>query len=157
MVGPELKRELIMRRALAFVAFASLVGLPFSVFADDKPDAQPSPGHASVTNSADSDTHTAPAAAAPRAQAESKTAVSPIAVTAKRTRPRLDLKLTSQSMDRVLDESGVEPVAESEESEIIEVTGHHVEQEPIMIGIPALFYGITHPTEAWRIFAPIQP
>jgi hypothetical protein len=60
-------------------------------------------------------------------------------------------------MDRVLDESGVEPVAESEASEIIEVTGHHVEQEPIMIGIPALFYGITHPTEAWRIFAPIQP
>jgi hypothetical protein len=83
--------------------------------------------------------------------------VSPIAVTAKRTHPRLDLRLTTQSMDRVLDESGVEPVAESDTPDIIEVTGHHVEQEPIMIGIPALFYGITHPTEAWRIFAPIQP
>jgi hypothetical protein len=153
----ELELELIMRRALAFVALAGLVGLPFCAFADDTPEAQPAPGHAPVTRRVDSDTHAAPATAASRAQAEPQTTVSPIAVTAKRTHPRLDLKLTSRSMDRVLDESGVEPVAESEASEIIEVTGHHVEQEPIMIGIPALFYGITHPTEAWRIFAPIQP
>jgi hypothetical protein len=45
-------------------------------------------------------------------------------------------------MDRVLDESGVEPVAESEAAaDTIEVTGRRV----------------AHPTEAWRIFAPIQP
>jgi hypothetical protein len=58
----------------------------------------------------------------------------------------------------VLNESGVEPVAESDPAvDTIEVTARRVQQEPITPGIPAIYYGITHPTEAWRIFAPIQP
>jgi hypothetical protein len=57
----------------------------------------------------------------------------------------------------VLYDSGVEPIAESDAVETVEVTAHHIQQEPITQGIPALYYGITHPTEAWRIFAPIQP
>jgi hypothetical protein len=153
----ELELELIMRRTLAFLVFTGLVALPFGAVADDPPSAPPAPGHAAVVKPVDPNARTPAAAAAPGAQADTKTPVSPIAITAKRTHPRLDLRLTSKSMDRVLDESGVEPVPESDTSEIIEVTAHHVEQEPIMIGIPALFYGITHPTEAWRIFAPIQP
>lgn len=147
-----------MRRAFACVALAALVALPFGASADEPPNAQPVPEHAALTSHTDSNAPMQPATAAPRAHVEPKTVVSPIAITAKRTHPRLELKLTSQSMDRVLDESGVEPVAESEAAaDTIEVTGRRVEQEPIMMGIPALFYGITHPTEAWRIFAPIQP
>jgi hypothetical protein len=84
--------------------------------------------------------------------------VSPVAITAKRTHPRLELRLTSDRLTRVLNESGVEPVPESDTAiDTIEVTAHRVELEPITPGIPALYYGITHPTEAWRIFAPIQP
>jgi hypothetical protein len=87
-----------------------------------------------------------------------KVGVSPIAITAKRTHPRLDLRLSSDRLNRVLYDSGVEPVAESDAAvDTIEVTAHRVQQEPITPGIPALYYGITHPTEAWRIFAPIQP
>ena len=58
----------------------------------------------------------------------------------------------------MLYDSGVEPVAESDAGvNEVEVTAQRVQQEPIAQGIPALYYGITHPTEAWRIFAPIQP
>ena len=39
----------------------------------------------------------------------------------------------------------------------LERTARRVQEEPITPGIPAIYYGITHPTEAWRIFAPIQP
>jgi hypothetical protein len=58
----------------------------------------------------------------------------------------------------VLDDSGVEPVEEADPAiEAIEVTARRVQEDPITPGIPAIYYGITHPTEAWRIFAPIQP
>jgi hypothetical protein len=99
----------------------------------------------------------APTAPAP-AQLGPKTEVSPVAVTAKRTHPRLELRLSSDRLHRVLDESGVEPVAESDTPvDTVEVTARRVQMEPITQGIPALYYGITHPSEIWRIFAPIQP
>lgn len=145
-----------MRQALAFIVIAGLAAFAFGASADEAPNT-PGPVHAALAGQSKSNATVPPSATAVRAQADPKTAVSPVAVTAKRTHPRLELKLTSQSMNRVLDESGVEPVAESDTTDTIEVTAHHVEQEPIMMGIPALFYGITHPTEAWRIFAPIQP
>jgi hypothetical protein len=87
-----------------------------------------------------------------------KTELTPVAVTAKRTHTRLDLRLTSDRLSRVLTDSGVEPVAETETPvDTVEVTARRVEHEPIAQGIGSLYYGITHPSEAWRIFAPIQP
>jgi hypothetical protein len=89
---------------------------------------------------------------------QSNSGVNPVAVTAKRTHPRLDLRLSSDRLNRVLNDSGVEPVPEEDAAvDTIEVTAHRVEMEPITPGVGALYYGITHPTEAWRIFAPIQP
>jgi hypothetical protein len=69
----------------------------------------------------------------------------------------MDLRLTTDRLSQVLTDSGVEPIAEEDTTvDTVEVTGHQV-KEPIAQGIPALYYGLTHPTEAWRIFLPIQP
>ena len=84
--------------------------------------------------------------------------LSPVAIAAKRAHTHLDLKLSPNSLTRVLDESGVEPVAETDTTvDTVEVTARRVQLEPIPQGIPSLLYGIMHPSEAWRIFAPIQP
>jgi hypothetical protein len=152
----ELKLELIMQRAVASAVVAGLLALPLAAPADDAPTAPAAP-----------DTHAR--AAAPKASAavkppaasshdDSHSGVAPVAITAKRTHPRLDLRLTTDRLNRVLDDSGVEPVAEADPAiDAIEVTARRVQDEPITPGIPAIYYGITHPTEAWRIFAPIQP
>jgi hypothetical protein len=146
-----------MRRAVASALFTGLLALPLGAVADDAPTARSSPEpHASATQPK-SDTAVKPPAASGRNEVGRNAGVSPVAITAKRTHPRLDLRLSSDRLNRVLYDSGVEPIAESDAVETVEVTAHHIQQEPITQGIPALYYGITHPTEAWRIFAPIQP
>ena len=154
----ELELELIMRRAIATALFASLLALPLGATADDTPAVQPAPDqHNAVSQPKTSAAAKAPAPAG-HDESAVKPGVSPVAITAKRTNPHLDLRLTSQRLNQVLNDSGVEPVAEEDPAiDTIEVTAHRVELEPITPGIPALYYGITHPTEAWRIFAPIQP
>src|ERR1700733_5794049 len=149
--GLELK--LIMRRAVASALCAALLVWPLSAAADDTPATPPLPTHPnSATQPKSQPPVKPPVVSAPNAE------MSPVAITAKRTHPRLDLRLSSGWLSRVLSESGVEPVPESDPAiDTVEVTAHHVQQEPITQGIPALYYGITHPTEAWRIFAPIQP
>jgi hypothetical protein len=146
-----------MRRVLASALFAGVLAAPFGAQADEAQTpvalsaepvvaSPPKPNAAKVL--------TAPA----QAQAGPKGEVSPVAVTAKRAHARLDLRLTPGRLNEVLSESGVEPVAETETPvEAVEVTARRVQMEPITQGIPALYYGITHPSEAWRIFAPIQP
>jgi hypothetical protein len=152
----ELKLELIMRRAVATAFLVSLLALPLGAAADDVPAVQPAPEQQNVAIQPKA----AAKASVPARHDDSgpKSAVSPVAITAKRTKPRLDLRLSNQRLNQVLNDSGVEPVAEEDSAiDTIEVTAHRVELEPITPGIPALYYGITHPTEAWRIFAPIQP
>jgi hypothetical protein len=153
----ELELKLITRRAIAVALCAAVVALPLRVIADDAAPAPSAPERHASGSQPQSNAAKAPGASAhdapgPRAE------VGPVAITAKRIRPRLDLRLSSDRLHRVLDDSGVEPVPESDAAvDTVEITAHHVQQEPIMQGIPALYYGITHPTEAWRIFAPIQP
>jgi hypothetical protein len=151
--GVELELELIMRRVFASALFAGLIATTFGATAAEAQTPavtsdHPVVAHESVSNTA------APAATPLTPKAD----VSPVAVTAKRAHSHLQLKLSSDSLSRVLTDSGVEPVAESETAvETVEVTARRVQMEPIAQGIPALYYGIMHPSEAWRIFAPIQP
>jgi hypothetical protein len=141
-----------MQRAVTSAVIAGLLALSLGAAADDAPTAQAAPEHPAHASSSKSDAAKKPAVASHDA------AVTPVAITAKRTHPHLDLRLSSDRLSRVLYDSGVEPVAESDAAvETVEVTARRVQQEPIAQGIPALYYGITHPTEAWRIFAPIQP
>jgi hypothetical protein len=149
----ELELKLIMRRAVATTVCLGLFALPLAAAADDTAP----PQHATAAGQAQSDVTAKPAVAAGHDSLGPNARVSPFAITAKRTHPHLDLRLSSDRLNRVLTESGVEPVPESDTIDAIEVTAHHVRQEPITQGIPAIYYGITHPTEAWRIFAPIQP
>jgi hypothetical protein len=144
-----------MRRVFASALFASLLATMLGARADEAQ--TPSTTAARPVSHPRSSIPNAPIAAA-RAPSEPKAQLSPVAVTAKRTHVRLDLKLSTNSLSRVLDESGVEPVAETETPiDSVEVTARRVQLEPIAQGIPALYYGIMHPSEAWRIFAPIQP
>jgi len=141
-----------MQQAVTSVVFAGLLALSLGAAADDAPTAQTAPKHPAPASRSKSDPAVKPPLVSPNAS------VSPVAITAKRTHPHLDLRLSSDRLNRVLYDSGVEPVAESDPAvETVEVTARRVQQEPIAQGIPALYYGITHPTEAWRIFAPIQP
>jgi hypothetical protein len=154
----ELGLELIMRRAVATAFLASLLALPLGAAADDPPTVQPAPEQPSAAGQPKANAAAKLPAPAGHDESGPKPGVSPVAITAKRTNPHLDLRLTSQRLNQVLNDSGVEPVAEEDPAiDTIEVTAHRVELEPITPGIPALYYGITHPTEAWRIFAPIQP
>jgi hypothetical protein len=141
-----------MRRLFASALLAGVLAVTFGAHADEA-QKQPEGPSASLpkVNSAK-----APSAQS-RMQSGTDAEVGPVAVTAKRVRPRLDLRLTSDRLSQVLTESGVEPVAEAESVDTVEVAARHIEMEPIQPGIPALYYGITHPSEAWRIFAPIQP
>jgi hypothetical protein len=152
----ELQLELIMRRTVAYALCLGLLALPLGAAADDAPPAPTAPDHPSATHAQTLVTARPPAASGHETGANA--GVSPIAITAKKTHPRLDLRLSTDRLSRVLTDSGVEPIPESDPAvDTVEVTAHHVQQEPITQGIPALYYGITHPTEAWRIFAPIQP
>jgi hypothetical protein len=154
----ERRLELIMRRAVASALFAGLLVVPLGAPADDAPAAQVAPEHHSIASQPKSKATAKPPAASARGEIPTNSDVGPVAITAKRAHPRLELRLTSDRLTRVLNESGVEPVAESDPAvDTIEVTARRVQQEPITPGIPAIYYGITHPTEAWRIFAPIQP
>lgn len=147
-----------MRRAVASALFASLLVLSLRTLADDGPNARPAPERRTSASQPRSDTAPKPPVVSRHDNVARNAEVSPIAITAKRTHPRLDLRLSSDRLNRVLYDSGVEPVAESDAGvNEVEVTAQRVQQEPIAQGIPALYYGITHPTEAWRIFAPIQP
>jgi len=147
-----------MRRAVASALFAGLLVVPLGAPADDAPAAQVAPEHHSIASQPKSKATAKPPAASARGEIPTNSDVGPVAITAKRAHPRLELRLTSDRLTRVLNESGVEPVAESDPAvDTIEVTARRVQQEPITPGIPAIYYGITHPTEAWRIFAPIQP
>jgi hypothetical protein len=142
-----------MRRVFASTLIAGLLAGTFGAPADEAQTPATAPEHPVLARESVSNT-----AATAQAQIAPKAEVSPVAVTAKRAHPHLQLKLSSDSLSRVLTDSGVEPVAESETAvETVEVTARRVEMEPIAQGIPALYYGITHPLEAWRIFAPIQP
>jgi len=153
----ELELKLIMRRAAVAGLWAAMAVSPGAAIADDTVPGPSVPEH-HVPNNPPGPQSAKPAAAAVQSAPGPRAEVGPVAVTAKRIRPRLDLRLSSDRLHRVLDESGVEPIPESDTSvDTVEVTAHHVQQEPIPQGIPALYYGITHPTEAWRIFAPIQP
>jgi hypothetical protein len=146
-----------MRRAFTCALLAGL--LAAATFGAPADEAQAPAGaveHPTLANDAVSAT-TAPSAAA-RTPTASKAALDPVAVTAKKTHAHLQLKLTTDNLSRVLSDSGVEPVAETDTAvEAVEVTARRVQMEPIAQGIPALYYGIMHPSEAWRIFAPIQP
>jgi hypothetical protein len=146
-----------MQQGVAAALFAGLLALPLGASADDPPTAPAAPDvHAAETPPKAAAALKPPAA--PGRHESSSSGVTPVAITAKRTHPRLDLRLSSDRLNRVLDDSGVEPVAEADPAiDPIEVTARRVEEEPITPGIPAIYYGITHPTEAWRIFAPIQP
>jgi hypothetical protein len=154
----ELELELIMRRALVCAFFAGLLAAPFGANADDPPTVQPAAAHPSPAKQPKADAAIKTPAPSVHDDIRPNSGVSPVAITAKRTHPRLDLRLSSDRLTRVLNDSGVEPVAEEDSAvDTIEVTARRVQMEPITPGIPALYYGITHPTEAWRIFAPIQP
>jgi hypothetical protein len=154
----ELELELIMRRAVACALFAGLLVSPVHTIADDAPPPQPAAERHASGSQPQSDPAVKPPVASGHDAMGPHAEVGPVAITAKRIHPRLDLRLSSDRLHQVLDESGVEPVAESDLAvDTVEVSAPRVQQEPITQGIPALYYGITHPTEAWRIFAPIQP
>jgi hypothetical protein len=154
----ELELELIMRRAAVSAICVGLLALPVGAAADDAPAAPPAPEHLISATQSNSDASANRPNAGKHEAVGPKAGVGPVAITARRTHPRLDLRLSSDRLNRVLNESGVEPIAETDAAvDTVEITAHHVQQEPIAQGIPALYYGITHPTEAWRIFAPIQP
>lgn len=146
-----------MRRAVKSALLAGMLAVPWAVSADDTPTPPPPVSdHTAIPSAPPSDP--ARKAGTPLgAQKPSSAQVSPVAITAKRQNARLDLRLTNDRLSQVLSDSGVQPVAEEDTSvETVEVTGHQT-KEPIAQGIPALYYGLTHPTEAWRIFLPIQP
>jgi hypothetical protein len=144
-----------MRRVFASALFAGLLAAAFSARADEAQIPEAVPAEPALTSQPKPNAAQTPIA---RTQAAPKAAVSAVAVTAKRMHPHLELRLSSDNLNRVLNESGVEPVAETETPvDTVEVTARRVQLEPIPQGIPALYYGITHPSEAWRIFAPIQP
>jgi hypothetical protein len=154
----ELKLELIMQRAVASALFAGLMALPLAASADDAPTVPAAPDAHAAAPAPKATSAVKQPAAPGHDESRTNSDVTPVAITAKRTHARLDLRLTSDRLNRVLDDSGVEPVAEADPAiDAIEVTARRVEEEPITPGIPAIYYGITHPTEAWRIFAPIQP
>jgi hypothetical protein len=143
-----------MRRAVKSALWAGLLAVPWVVYADEPPAAPPAPSHAAST--VQPKTNSSSKAHATTRQTSS-TDVSPVAITAKRDDQRLELRLTPNRLNEVLTDSGVEPVAEEDTTiETVEVSGRQ-QREPIAQGIPALYYGLTHPTEAWRIFLPIQP
>jgi hypothetical protein len=145
-----------MRRVFASAFFATLLFTTFGVRADETQSSSATSTQAQ-SHRTSSNSPNSPITAS-RAPVVPKTEVRPVAVTAKRIHTRLDLKLSPNSLTRVLDESGVEPVAETETPvDSVEVTARRIQLEPITQGIPALYYGIMHPSEAWRIFAPIQP
>ena len=145
-----------MRRAFASALFATVLAMPFGVRAEDPQPRLPSFQEAAPAVQPKGDAASKKDSASAGAKEGATAALSPVAITAKRT--HLDLRLTNDRLNRVLSDSGVEPVPESDaDVEVVEVSAQRVRQEPIAQGIPALYYGITHPTEAWRIFAPIQP
>jgi hypothetical protein len=145
-----------MRRAVKSALWAGLLAVPWVAYADEPPAAAPVPSQAA--SAVQPKTNSSPKAAhATTRQTSPSTDVSPVAITAKRDNQRLELRLTPNRLNEVLTDSGVEPVAEEDTTiETVEVQGHQ-QREPIAQGIPALYYGLTHPTEAWRIFLPIQP
>jgi hypothetical protein len=146
-----------MRRAVKSALLASVIVVPWAANADDTP-APPAPASAQVATSPQPASDSAhKAGTSTRAQKPSSAQIDPVAITAKRDNQRMDLRLTTDRLSQVLTDSGVEPIAEEDTTvDTVEVTGHQV-KEPIAQGIPALYYGLTHPTEAWRIFLPIQP
>jgi hypothetical protein len=147
-----------MQRVLACVLCAVLIGAAVAASADEPQTPAGTPEQSVGTHATTSNAAAAAPLASAGTQAPPKADLGPVAVTAKRTHPHLQLKLSSDSLSRVLTDSGVEPVPEADAAvETVEVTAHRVELEPIPQGIPALYYGITHPSEAWRIFLPIQP
>jgi hypothetical protein len=146
-----------MRQAVKSALLAGVLAVPWAASADDTPQPPPPASDHAATVSAPAPVSASKTGASVRAQRPSSAQVSPVAITAKRQNARLDLRLTNDRLSQVLSDSGVQPVAEEDTSvETVEVTGHQT-KEPIAQGIPALYYGLTHPTEAWRIFLPIQP
>ncbi|HEY5102746.1 MAG TPA: hypothetical protein VII70_08180 [Steroidobacteraceae bacterium] len=146
-----------MRRLFASALLAGVLAATSGAHAEvaQKP---PAATAAAPTASLPKASFAKPSIAPSRNQSGTDAELRPVAVTAKRIHPRLDLRLSSDRLSQVLTESGVEPVAESDTTiDTVEVAAKHIEMEPIQPGIPALYYGITHPSEAWRIFAPIQP
>src|SRR5579864_1453309 len=139
-----------MRRAVKSALWAGLLSVPWVAHADEPPTAAPAQSQAA--GAAQPKTNSPPKAhATSRPKTYSSTDVSPVAITAKRENQRLDLRLTPNRLNEVLTDSGVQPLAEEDTSiDTVEVTGHQ-QKEPIAQGIPALYYGLTHPTEAWRI------
>jgi hypothetical protein len=147
-----------MQRVFASALCAVLIAATVTVAADEPQTPAGAAEHPAGTHATTSNAAAAAPLAPAGTQAPPKAEVNPVAVTAKRTHPHLQLKLSTDSLSRVLTDSGVEPVPEADAAvETVEVTAHRVEIEPIPQGIPALYYGIIHPSEAWRIFLPIQP
>ena len=147
-----------MQQVFASALCAVLIAATVRAAADDPQTPAGAAEHPVGTHATTSNAASAAPLAAPGNPAASKAEVNPVAVTAKRTQPHLQLKLSTDSLSRVLTDSGVEPVPEADAAvETVEVTAHRVELEPIPQGIPSLYYGITHTSEAWRIFLPIQP
>ena len=146
-----------MRRVFASALFAGLMVTTIGAHADETQTPAAAPEHPALVSHPKLNTAAKAPAAPAQASPGPKAEVNPVAVTAKRAHPHLQLRLSSDSLNRVLNESGVEPVAETDTPDTVEVTARRIEPEPIAQGIPALYYGITHPSEAWRIFAPIQP
>jgi hypothetical protein len=146
-----------MRRAVKSALWAGLLAMPWMAHADDPPTATPTAETHAASPAQPKESSSPKARATSRNPNPSKVEVSPVAITAKRDNQRLDLRLTPNRLSEVLTDSGVEPVSEEDTTiETVEVTGRQ-QREPIAQGIPALYYGLTHPTEAWRIFLPIQP
>lgn len=146
-----------MRRAVKSALLTGLLAVPWAASADDTPPPAPSTqDHVQSASPPELD-RAHKTSTTGRTQKPSTTQINPVAITAKRDNSHLELRLTTDRLSQVLSDSGVEPVAEDDTAvETIQVTGHQ-QKEPIAQGIPALYYGLTHPTEAWRIFLPIQP
>ena len=141
-----------MRLLFAYALTATVLGCPWRAYADNIHPAPIATAPAAESKTVES------AHASTTSPKERASQLSPVAIAAKHAHTRLDLKLSPNSLSRVLDESGVEPVAESDTAvDTVEVTARRIQAEPIPQGIPSLLYGIMHPSEVWRIFAPIQP
>src|ERR1700722_5948472 len=116
----DLKLELIMQRAVASAIFAVLLALPLAASADDAPTAPAAPDAQAAAARAKATAAAKPPAAV---ATQPNPGEAPVAITAKPTHPRLDLRLPSARLNRVLDDSGVEPVAEADPAiDAIEVT-----------------------------------
>lgn len=149
----ERELKLIMRQWFAYALAATVLGCPWHARADDAPAAATASAPVAESKTVES---ARSATGSPVKKPSSQ--LTPVAIAAKRAHARLDLKLSPNSLSRVLDESGVEPMAETDNAvDTVEVTARRIQPEPIPQGIPSLLYGIMHPSEAWRIFAPIQP